>query len=653
MAIRRTGNPVSLFPFLAVLVCAMGALIFLLLVVTRQIRAEVRAEAIRESETRVTRVREHDLERQDLVAGDEHHDASEPLKPPATRPLPKPPPAVKLDPVSPVAIEWDAPVEQLARKHRTGRQDLEDVKKRVGRLEVRRTQAQEAITNATRRASEDQARARQQEQQQESLDETIAELKRKLLEARREFVARKTAATTTEQQFEFLPFDGETGTTKRPIFVECHRDRIEFASERINLTAADLAGYTRSANPLLAGLRALIKHWDEQAEGAAGAAGASDSTGQQPPTRPYVLMVVRPGGIHAYYIARKLLRDLDSPIGYELVPDEMPLRWPTRDETAAARCRAAIDRTIAMRPRSGPFDERWAASGTGHPPGRREKLKEGGRRMLGAGRPSSTGLRSHAPGPGPVGRSAEPGQRVGASERNQKTTRQIPNGQSVASLQAGRLESSEGGRADSGPGDSGSAGASPEQPDKSDDGGPPAAGQNRDGSSSHARQVPVPLTFEGLTRPESQRASRGGAGSSDGGAARGLPRHWGHSAPGATIGYERRVRVFVAGKTITVEDEPPIKIDGTSGQELSVSELRERVIAAVQRTVRGWGAPPERFYWVPAISFRVTPGGHLHYERLNSVFRSWDLSTRVEHVLPTRRVEAVRLMQGVLGDVEP
>ncbi|MCH2588840.1 MAG: putative porin, partial [Planctomycetales bacterium] len=49
MTTRRAGNPVSLFPFLAVLVCAMGALIFLLLVVTRQIRAEVRAEAIRDA----------------------------------------------------------------------------------------------------------------------------------------------------------------------------------------------------------------------------------------------------------------------------------------------------------------------------------------------------------------------------------------------------------------------------------------------------------------------------------------------------------------------------------------------------------------------------------------------------------------------------
>jgi hypothetical protein len=50
MSTRRVGNSVSLFPFLAVLVCAMGALIFLLLVVTRQIRAEARAVAIQEAD---------------------------------------------------------------------------------------------------------------------------------------------------------------------------------------------------------------------------------------------------------------------------------------------------------------------------------------------------------------------------------------------------------------------------------------------------------------------------------------------------------------------------------------------------------------------------------------------------------------------------
>ncbi len=36
----RTANSVSLFPFLAVLVCAMGALILLLIVTTRRIRSD-------------------------------------------------------------------------------------------------------------------------------------------------------------------------------------------------------------------------------------------------------------------------------------------------------------------------------------------------------------------------------------------------------------------------------------------------------------------------------------------------------------------------------------------------------------------------------------------------------------------------------------
>ena len=41
----RSTNSVSLFPFLAVLVCAMGALIFLLLVTTRRIRSQSIARA--------------------------------------------------------------------------------------------------------------------------------------------------------------------------------------------------------------------------------------------------------------------------------------------------------------------------------------------------------------------------------------------------------------------------------------------------------------------------------------------------------------------------------------------------------------------------------------------------------------------------------
>src|SRR5690606_18368075 len=51
---QQAANPVSLFPFLAVLVCAMGALIFLLLVTTHRIRqqAVVRARAMQALDSR-------------------------------------------------------------------------------------------------------------------------------------------------------------------------------------------------------------------------------------------------------------------------------------------------------------------------------------------------------------------------------------------------------------------------------------------------------------------------------------------------------------------------------------------------------------------------------------------------------------------------
>ena len=45
MARRNSGNTISLFPFLAVLVCTMGALILLLLVTTRRIRNDQEVES--------------------------------------------------------------------------------------------------------------------------------------------------------------------------------------------------------------------------------------------------------------------------------------------------------------------------------------------------------------------------------------------------------------------------------------------------------------------------------------------------------------------------------------------------------------------------------------------------------------------------------
>tara|TARA_Y100000588_G_scaffold237994_2_gene251710 strand:+ start:150 stop:509 length:360 start_codon:yes stop_codon:yes gene_type:complete len=114
---------------------------------------------------------------------------------------------------------------------------------------------------------------------------------------------------------------------------------------------------------------------------------------------------------------------------------------------------------------------------------------------------------------------------------------------------------------------------------------------------------------------------------------------------GATIGYERTVDVKVEQDGVTVVGQPRIDVTTKGGNLLPVNELRRKVIRAVQKTARTWGPPPARFYWVPAIRFTVSPGGTLHYERLNSLFRSWRLSTSVNYVLPTASEPKVRLIE--------
>jgi hypothetical protein len=104
---------------------------------------------------------------------------------------------------------------------------------------------------------------------------------------------------------------------------------------------------------------------------------------------------------------------------------------------------------------------------------------------------------------------------------------------------------------------------------------------------------------------------------------------------------------------IRVGDQPGFEIATGGGGELSAAEIRQRVARSVQLTARSWGNPPDRFYWVPAIRFEVTPGGFLFYERLNQMFRSWRLSTSVDFTLPpVSQPPPLRLMQGLFDESE-
>ena len=53
--------------------------------------------------------------------------------------------------------------------------------------------------------------------------------------------------------YTFVAYDGVTGTTRRPILIECTREHIKFLQEDVSLSSTDVSGYSPSYNPVRAG----------------------------------------------------------------------------------------------------------------------------------------------------------------------------------------------------------------------------------------------------------------------------------------------------------------------------------------------------------------------------------------------------------------
>lgn len=368
---RRTsaGPTVSLFPFLAVLVCAMGALILLLLVNTRKIRQEAVAAHHAKQLAEIHRAPEPAPALAKPIEEPRSVTKSEPTPPPidpATLPIlpllydgPDSTPVV-----SPVDVllsakrrreaeahtrameqrlaeqraleeEWQARVEKLRAEDARLQEQLQALREQLAALQLEISKAEKHQSETMDRHKESEAAYERSIMREKELREKFAEL---ALKARRlkTKLSQMEASQPEGPVLEIVAHDPATGTTRRPILIECTRDRLIFASEEIELTPYDLSGFTPKQNPLLAGTEALLRYYTSHSEDG---------------TKPYVLMVVRPSGTVGFYVARKLLEHLDEQFGYELVQEDRALTWPPAEPEAVRACQAAIDDMLAQRDR--------------------------------------------------------------------------------------------------------------------------------------------------------------------------------------------------------------------------------------------------------------------------------------------------------------
>jgi hypothetical protein len=303
----RSGPSISLFPFLAVLICTMGALVPLLLAMTRvarhQAESEALAKAAAEAAQHETKLR---TEREDVL--------------------------------------WR--IDQLKKCRKRTESQLAGARLELGHLEdhSQRLKAQlERYENTVRDLENvenvDRRKQGESEADLQRIRDQITTTQQRVGDARRE-------AADRNRSYAVVPYEGPNQTRRRPIYLECCADAVVLQPEGIRLTPTDFEGPMGPGNPLAAALRAarerLLK--DQQFDPKAG--------------EPYPLLLVRPEGIGAYYAAREAMKSWGCDFGYELVDDDWKLAYPQSDPRLAETVRQAIDlarqtqaRLIAAAPR--------------------------------------------------------------------------------------------------------------------------------------------------------------------------------------------------------------------------------------------------------------------------------------------------------------
>ena len=281
---RRTTRQtltVSLFPFLAVLICTLGVLIVLLVIA-------VKAADVGAAEARSVAQQDH---QQDIDELNLQYDVSLTV-------------VEGLEQVRPDAVQRLS----VARSHR-------------GHLEEEIRQ----LRNAIRKMDIDL----QQLDQPLNLD-TMTDFRDRRNELKQQIAATKSALSKKRESlksfnpvtYSIVPGKRDGGTLRRPIFVECTAEGLVLQPTGIKLKKSEFTPPLESGNMLDSALLAIREYW--QRHDLAGTEGS-----------PYPLLVVRPGGEESFGLARRAMKSWDDEFGYELVESDRLLDFGQSDKQLA------------------------------------------------------------------------------------------------------------------------------------------------------------------------------------------------------------------------------------------------------------------------------------------------------------------------------
>jgi hypothetical protein len=292
---------VDTFPFLAVLLCAMGSLILVLMAM--DLRA--RKAALARGREQARRLREE----QDRALA-ESSSAYEAKKQ-----------ALRQD--------WekkrDALLAQVHAAESVLADELRQVQERLFKAAGRMEDEQGNLSKLLQRLQNEQSKLVAQRQalaaaRKEAAgvsaraaftDQARAKLVDQLVRLEQALKALKEDRERDAQTYSVIPYLGKHGESRRPMYIECAVSGFVFHPDKLYLGAGTSPSRLRTEIQQRASIQIARMRTE----------GAKD-------TRPYIMLLVRPDGIHRYYQAQAVLRDLSLEFGYEFVDANWILKVP-------------------------------------------------------------------------------------------------------------------------------------------------------------------------------------------------------------------------------------------------------------------------------------------------------------------------------------
>jgi hypothetical protein len=300
---RRQVLQVSTFPFLAVLLCAMGSLILLLLVIDRRAKLAAHARAM-QAQQQVASERERDreqrraeLQKQRQQQEEEAHRQEKQLAEKA-----------KAAQKQVAAVRFD--LDQEERRYRLMQRQFEALR---GRL----AQSERDVVAVETEAEKAGAAEKATQQERQRLTEQLA-----LLEA--VLANLKDMREREKRTYSLVPYLGKRGQNRKPIYVECQGDAVVFHPD-----ARELKGWDLDET-------AIRREVEERIDRQRG--------GPEPPAKgeaPYLFLLVRPAGVSTYYLVQSALLGQKVDFGYEFVDADWVLDFSGKNELPAPWKRVA------------------------------------------------------------------------------------------------------------------------------------------------------------------------------------------------------------------------------------------------------------------------------------------------------------------------